>query len=196
MNAPDKQRGGSYGAAQQMAACLTNRTTVRWIVPELGDTRPTFDPAAFVRAGGTLFSLSREGRGTAGPLVTALTVAVVEAAEELAVHSPGGRLATPPVSVLDEAANACRWQTPSGVADFVCHAETGTVEVSAPFGSAEGFGGSCPGVSATWSSTSTRSPKTIVFGRQVVDWCDAPQPRRFRPWGEKRPAHSWHVRFR
>jgi type IV secretory pathway TraG/TraD family ATPase VirD4 len=35
---------------------------------------------------------------------------VVEAAEELAVHSPGGRLATPMVGVLDEAANVCRWR--------------------------------------------------------------------------------------
>ncbi|MGX1794188.1 type IV secretory system conjugative DNA transfer family protein [Microbacterium sp. NPDC055312] len=111
VNAPDKQRGGIYGTAQQMAACLTNRTIVRWIVPEPGDLRPTFDPAAFVRAGGTLYSLSKEGRGTAGPLVTALTVAVVEAAEELAVHSPGGRLSTPLLGVLDEAANVCRWRT-------------------------------------------------------------------------------------
>ena len=60
--------------------------------------------------GDTLYSLSKEGKGTAGPLVTALTVATVEAAEELAVHSPGGRLATPMVGVLDEAANVCRWR--------------------------------------------------------------------------------------
>ncbi len=35
---------------------------------------------------------------------------MVEAAEELAVHSPGGRLAVPMVGVLDEAANVCRWR--------------------------------------------------------------------------------------
>lgn len=58
----------------------------------------------------TLHSLSKEGRGTAGPLVTALTVAVVAAAEELAAQSAGGRLATPLVGVLDEAANVCRWR--------------------------------------------------------------------------------------
>lgn len=47
-------------------------------------------------------------------MVTALTVAVVEAAEDLAVESPGGRLSTPLVGVLDEAANVCRWrQLPS-----------------------------------------------------------------------------------
>ena len=64
----------------------------------------------FIREGGTLYSLSKEGRGTAGPLVTALTVAVVEAAEELAAVSPGGRLSTPLLGVLDEAANVCRWR--------------------------------------------------------------------------------------
>lgn len=111
VNAPEKQRGGVYGTAQQMAGCLTNRSIVRWITREPGDTRPAFDPAAFVRSGGTLYSLSKEGKGTAGPLVTGLTVAVVEAAEELAVMSPGGRLATPLLGVLDEAANVCRWRT-------------------------------------------------------------------------------------
>lgn len=37
-------------------------------------------------------------------------MATVEAAEELAVQSPGGRLAAPMVGVLDEAANVCRWR--------------------------------------------------------------------------------------
>nr|WP_238402471.1 TraG/TraD/VirD4 family protein [Cellulomonas sp. H30R-01] len=60
--------------------------------------------------GAALHSLSKEGRGTAEPLVTALTVAVVEAAEELAARSPGGRLTTPLLGVLDEAANVCRWR--------------------------------------------------------------------------------------
>ncbi|PFG44954.1 TraM-binding TraD/TraG-like protein [Georgenia soli] len=111
INAPEKQRGGVYGTAQQMASCLTNRQVAAWVTPQSQtDHRPHFDPAAFVAGGGTLYSLSKEGRGTAGPLVTALTVAVVEAAEELAVHSPGGRLTTPLLAVLDEAANVCRWR--------------------------------------------------------------------------------------
>jgi hypothetical protein len=71
-----------------MASCLTNRQVSRWVTPQgPADNRPQFDPAAFVRSKGTLYSLSKEGKGTAGPLVTALTVATVEAAEELAVHS-------------------------------------------------------------------------------------------------------------
>jgi type IV secretory pathway TraG/TraD family ATPase VirD4 len=106
--APEKQRGGVYGTAQQMASCLTNRQVATWVTP-LGP-RPHLDPAAFVRDGGTLYSLSKEGRGSAGPLVTALTVAVAEAAEELATRSAGGRLPTPLLGVLDEAANVCRWR--------------------------------------------------------------------------------------
>jgi len=109
--APEKQRGGVYGTAQQMASCLTNRQVARWVTPTSGiDTRRQFSPEAFVREGGTLYSLSKEGRGTAGPLVTALTVAVVEAAEDLAAASPGGRLPRPMLGVLDEAANVCRWR--------------------------------------------------------------------------------------
>lgn len=111
VNAPDKQRGGVYGTAQQMASCLTNRQVAAWVTAQgPNDARRQFSPTEFVREGGTLYSLSKEGRGTAGPLVTALTVAVVEAAEELAAQSSGGRLSTPLVGVLDEAANVCRWQ--------------------------------------------------------------------------------------
>lgn len=111
ITAPEKQRGGIYGTAQQMASCLTNRQVAAWVNPQGNpDLRPQFDPAAFVRDGGTLYSLPKEGRGTAGPLVTALTVAVVEAAEELAAGSAGGRLSVPLLGVLDEAANVCRWR--------------------------------------------------------------------------------------
>lgn len=110
ISAPDKQRAGVFGTAMQMAACLTNRSIAPWITRQgEDDDRPQFDPHAFVRSGGTLYSLSKEGAGTAGPLVTALTVAVVEAAEELASTLPGGRLATPMLGVLDEVANVCRW---------------------------------------------------------------------------------------
>ena len=111
IDAPDRQRGGVYGTAQQFASCLTNRQLAAWVTPRgAADDRPQFDPTSFVRDGGTLYSLSKEGHGTAGPLVTALTVAVVEAAEELASRSAGGRLTTPLLGVLDEAANVCRWR--------------------------------------------------------------------------------------
>ncbi len=37
-------------------------------------------------------------------------MAVIEAAEDQAKHSPAGRLPIPLVAVLDEAANICRWR--------------------------------------------------------------------------------------
>ena len=111
INAPDKQRAGVYGTAQQSAQFLVNRKVTRWVTPQgPNDNRPQFNPHDFVRQGGTLYSLSKEGAGTAGPLVTALTVAVVEAAEQYARGCPMGRMPSPLVGVLDEAANVCRWK--------------------------------------------------------------------------------------
>jgi hypothetical protein len=111
---PEKQRGGVYGTGRQMASCLKIRAIEKWVAPLgsnfAGDRRPQFDPDAFVRGTGTLYSLSKEGQGSAGALVTALTAAVVEAAEEYATGQAGGRLAVPMLVVLDEAANVCRWK--------------------------------------------------------------------------------------
>jgi hypothetical protein len=124
INAPEKQRGGIYGTAQQIASFMTNREAMRWVTPPGapapdappanetgGGARREFHPHEFVTTTtATLYSLSKEGRGSAGPLVTALTVAICEAAEERAKRSPGGRLPMPMVAVLDEAANVCRWR--------------------------------------------------------------------------------------
>ncbi|HEV7884145.1 MAG TPA: hypothetical protein VGO81_11280, partial [Solirubrobacteraceae bacterium] len=114
INAPEKQRGGIYGTAQQIASFMTNREAMRWVTPSGapapdappanetgGGVRREFHPREFVTTTtATLYSLSKEGRGSAGPLVTALTVAICEAAEEHAKRSPGGRLPVPMVAVL------------------------------------------------------------------------------------------------
>ncbi|MWV51535.1 TraM recognition domain-containing protein (plasmid) [Rathayibacter sp. VKM Ac-2803] len=107
----EKLRGSVYSTTQEMAACLKNTQVADWVNPRgTADPRPQFDAADFVRGSGTLYSLSKEGAGTAGPLVTALTAATLEAATDLADTSPGGRLRTPLVGILDEAANVCRWR--------------------------------------------------------------------------------------
>ncbi|PPH38142.1 conjugal transfer protein [Rathayibacter sp. AY1E4] len=107
----EKLRGSVYSTAQEMAACLKNTQVADWVNPRgTADPRAQFDAAEFVRGSGTLYSLSKEGAGTAGPLVTALTAATLEAATDLADTSPGGRLRTPLVGILDEAANVCRWR--------------------------------------------------------------------------------------
>jgi type IV secretory pathway TraG/TraD family ATPase VirD4 len=111
INSPDKQRAGVYGTAEKIVNFLVNPAITEWVTPSAGaGARPEFSPRDFVAGNGTLYLLSREGQGNAGPLVTALAVATIEAAEERATRSPGGRLSVPLLCVLDEAANVCRWK--------------------------------------------------------------------------------------
>jgi hypothetical protein len=72
IDSPDKQRGGVYRTAQEVVSFLTNRAATTWVTEQPGDRRPRFGPAEFVQSAGTLYSLSKEGEGSTGPLVTAL----------------------------------------------------------------------------------------------------------------------------
>lgn len=122
VNGEPRRRDSVYGTASQMASCLKVKVIADWVTPREGDpsrdSRPQFDPEKFVRGTDTLYSLSKEGRGTAGPLVTALTAATVEAAEEYATTQPHSRLQIPLLAILDEAANVCRW---SDLPDLYSH---------------------------------------------------------------------------
>ncbi len=104
---PDKMRGSTYGTAQRMARALVNPRLVAWVTPAPG--LPSFDPSEFPSSSDTLYALSREGEGSGGPFVAALTAHVCEAAERLASLSVSGRLPVPLVVELDEAANIVRW---------------------------------------------------------------------------------------
>ncbi len=106
----DKQRDGVYGTAAAMVTFLHNDQILPWITPQnVGDHRPQFDPVAFARSRQTIYLISREGRGTARAITAAMTVAIVKAAEDLASHSPSGRVPHPMSVILDEAANVVRW---------------------------------------------------------------------------------------
>ena len=118
--APDKQRGGVFATAANMLGCLAYAEIHPWI-SRLGehDTRPEFDPDAFAaEQAPTLYSLSMEGVGECGALVTALTVAVTDALVDAATATPksidpplpAGRLRVPATYALDEAANVVRWK--------------------------------------------------------------------------------------
>ncbi|MFR2392697.1 MAG: type IV secretory system conjugative DNA transfer family protein [Varibaculum cambriense] len=117
-----KQRDGYVQTARGFCTVMLNSSAMAWVTPRVGARR--FDVAEFVstwhkdgevnRQGGkenkqSLFMISKEGEGTAGPLVTALTVAVAQAAEREAERQARGRLAVPMMLVLDEAANVCKW---------------------------------------------------------------------------------------
>ncbi|PTL74585.1 hypothetical protein C1I63_02955 [Rathayibacter caricis DSM 15933] len=109
---------GEASAQVNTADAEDGGTTATAVRPKAVDPRRQFNPHEFVKGSGTLYSLSMEGAGNATALVTALTAATIEAAEELATASPGGRLKTPLLGLLDEAANVCRW---SDLPDLYSH---------------------------------------------------------------------------
>lgn len=110
-NAAPDQRSGVFETASKMLACLQFAQIRPWVTGAGPyDSRPRFDAHEFVRSSGTIYSLSREGAGTASTLVTALTAEVAEAAEEYATTQARGRLPVPLLCVLDEAANVCLWR--------------------------------------------------------------------------------------
>jgi TraM recognition site of TraD and TraG len=112
-----KRTGDQAARSRQPAGCTPfghRRAAAARLIPP---TRATTGSrglqgtvAAFVQSGDTLYLHSKEGQGSSAGLVTALAMALCDAAEQLAKCSPGGRLAVPLVGVLDEAANICRWR--------------------------------------------------------------------------------------
>lgn len=107
-NTDPRTRSGIFGTAKKMIRCLKLSNVHPWITK--GGDRREFDELEFLEHNGTLYSLSLEGRGSAAPLVSALTEAVVDVAMRKASQSRGGRLAIPLLAVLDEAANVVRWK--------------------------------------------------------------------------------------
>lgn len=110
LNYASKQADGIWGTAIKMAKCLRGRNVRQWVAPvDDEDQRPELDLDSYIRNGETLYCLSREGVGSVGPLVAALTMAATKTAEAIATASPGGRLPVPMLCALDEAANVVRW---------------------------------------------------------------------------------------
>lgn len=113
-NADPRTRSGIFGTAKKMVRCLQLSNVHNWILPGsdpvTGQTRRQFDELEFIERNGTLYCLSLEGRGSAAPLVSALTEAVIDVAMRKASRSRGGRLPIPLLAVLDEAANVVRWK--------------------------------------------------------------------------------------
>lgn len=105
----DEQRDGLYGTASSFVSFLNDPRYLPWLgLVDQADRRPQFDPAAFVRSADTLYLLSKEGPGSSRAITGALTAAVYAAAEGYSEEC-GGRVPTPILFLLDEAANVCRW---------------------------------------------------------------------------------------
>lgn len=111
INLPAEQKKGVWDGALSAVGFLRDPDITEWITVAPG--RESFSPAAFVGdPSSTLYLLSKNGAargGSAAPVVTALSAAIMEAAEQNAERH-GGRLPVPLVAVLDEAANVCPWR--------------------------------------------------------------------------------------
>ncbi len=121
-----RQRDGLYDMGRRMLSVLTDDAYARTVVPPirvrfaadttaLADWDPgtdpdlvQFRPQAFITSTDALYLLSKEGADSATALVTALVGRILDHALIVSTRSPGGRLPTPLVGVLDEAANVCK----------------------------------------------------------------------------------------
>lgn len=154
----EKQRDGVYGQVRTWVAVLGNPKIAAWVRPN-SQRRPEFDPAAFVRSTDTLYLISREGGGSARAITAALVMALLTTAEEIAAvpgpHAHAGRLNTPLMAVLDEAANVVRWKE---LPDVYSHYGSRGIVVSTFFQSyaqgIEAYGES--GMNKLWSAANIR----------------------------------------
>lgn len=116
LSGADVTTKGIFQTARTATKSLTSERILHWITPPHTWREPPIHPpveldpwellAAAAKGPATLHLLSKEGAGTAGPIVAALVDRVLEVAELLA-QANGGRLEPPVVAVLDEAANIC-----------------------------------------------------------------------------------------
>ena len=98
-------REGIYETARTAAQCLRDPQIMAWITPpaEASDC-PLFDPDAFAAGSDTLYLLSKEGGGSAAPLVAAFVDRVIRAGTKRAEQA-AGRMDPPLLLCLDECAN-------------------------------------------------------------------------------------------
>lgn len=125
IEAPFEQRGGLYETALTALACLESEAVARYVTPpqtwrippRQGLPIAEFDPWRFVvgynrdELGNpiphdALYLLTREGAGSAAPVVAALVDHLLRTVARAAT-ARGGRVDPPVRAVLDEAANIC-----------------------------------------------------------------------------------------
>jgi TraM recognition site of TraD and TraG len=105
-------REGIYETARTAAQCLRDPQIMAWITPpatgevdpdSVGEC-PLFDPDGFAASSDTLYLLSKEGGGSAAPLVAAFVDRVIRAGTRRAEQA-AGRMDPPLLLCLDECAN-------------------------------------------------------------------------------------------
>jgi type IV secretory pathway TraG/TraD family ATPase VirD4 len=105
-NGAPETRDGIYETARTAAKCMQDPRIMAWVNPPADVDVPRFDPDAFPTSTDTLYLLSKDGAGSSGPLVAAMTDQVMRYGVHRA-EARGGRLDPPMLGMLDEAANIC-----------------------------------------------------------------------------------------
>lgn len=113
---PDKTQAGVFSSALRSVGFLADPTLRPWLTRQT--RRPRFDISDFATSDDTLILLSDEDSGSGLPLVTALASSVLTTAAAQASQYPAGRLPTPLLAVLDEAAAVCRWPQLPGLYSY------------------------------------------------------------------------------
>jgi type IV secretion system protein VirD4 len=112
LSGADVTAKGIFQTARTATKALTSQRILRWVTPPAtwrkpGPELPELDPWTVLdHTPATLYLLSKEGAGTAAPIVAAIVDRLLDTAERSA-QARGGRLDPPVVAVLDEAANIC-----------------------------------------------------------------------------------------
>ncbi len=112
LSGADVTAKGIFQTARTATKALTSQRILRWVTPphtwrEPGPDLPELDPWTVLdHTPSTLYLLSKEGAGTAAPVVATIVDRLLDTAERTA-QARGGRLDPPVVAVLDEAANIC-----------------------------------------------------------------------------------------
>jgi type IV secretory pathway TraG/TraD family ATPase VirD4 len=112
LSGADVTAKGIFQTARTATKALTSQRILRWVTPphtwrEPGPDLPELNPWTVLdHTPSTLYLLSKEGAGTAAPIVAAIVDRLLDTAERNA-QARGGRLDPPVVAVLDEAANIC-----------------------------------------------------------------------------------------
>jgi hypothetical protein len=94
---------GFHETVRTAASCLSDPRIMAWVTPP-ATPLPALDMTRFPDTTDTPYLLSKDGAGSASPLVATLTDRVLRAAVKTA-QTRGGRLDPPLLAVLDEAAN-------------------------------------------------------------------------------------------
>ena len=190
-------RDGVYETARTAASCLSDPRIMAWVTPP---TRPlpALDVAGFPTSSHTLYLLSKDGAGSAAPLVAGLTDQLLRAAVR-AAELRGGRLDPPMLAVLDEAANICKI---GDLPDLYSHFGSRgivpmTILQSYPQG-ARVWGE--PGMAALWSAATIKlvgagidDPKLAEDISRLVGEHDVPTVARTR---DGAGHHTWQTSLR